>query len=178
MDRPAMARAAVLAMSGAWLLACAHGQPPPALPPSSSSQLLGGQAPSFRRPTVQGLDFDSGRAAGRVMVVDFFAAYCEPCRRSLPALQALHRRRPDLAIVGISLDASPAEARTLIARYGLTFPVVHDAGNVLAGRFRVTELPASFVAGRDGRITWAGGGDQPAGALARVAEDLMEKDRR
>jgi len=169
-----IAPAALMAVLGSWLLACAHPPSPPlAPPPSSASRLLGATAPSFRRPTVQGGQFDSAEAAGRVLVVDFFAAYCDPCRRSLPALQALHRRRPDLTVVGVSLDADPGVARAMVARYGLTFPVVHDAGSVLAGRFRVTELPASFVADRDGQVAWAGGGDQPEGALARAAETTL-----
>jgi thiol-disulfide isomerase/thioredoxin len=119
---------------------------------------------------VQGGEFDSGRASERVLVVDFFAAYCQPCRRSLPMLEALHRRHPDLAIVGVSLDAAATDAQGLVARHRLTFPVVHDPMNAIAGRFRVTELPASFVVDRDGRITWVGGGDQPEDALARAAE--------
>jgi hypothetical protein len=48
--------------------------------------------------------------------------------------------------------------------------VVHDPTSALAGRFRVTELPASFVVDRSGRIAWVGGGDQPEDALVRAAE--------
>jgi thiol-disulfide isomerase/thioredoxin len=157
----------VAALGTSPQLGCGHATPAPA---SSPSRLLRGEAPSFRRATVQGGDFDTASASGRVLIVDFFAAYCGPCRRSLPALQALHRRRPDLAVVGVSLDAAPDTAAALIARYQLSFPVVHDAGAVLAGRFRVTELPASFVADRAGRVAWVGGGDQPEDALARAVE--------
>jgi thiol-disulfide isomerase/thioredoxin len=114
-------------------------------------------------------------AAGRVMVVEFFAAYCAPCRRSLPQVQALHQRRPDLAMVGVSLDESPGQARELVLRYGLTFPVVHDGAHLLAGRFRVAELPASFIVGRNGRVAWAGNGDQPQDALPRAAESFLRK---
>ena len=120
-----------------------------------------------------GQRFDSATAAGQVLLLDFFASSCPPCRRSLPALQALHRRQRQqqspLIIVGVSLDEDLGSARALVARYALTFPVVHDGGHVLAGRFRVTELPASFVIDRRGQVAWAGGGDQPEGALERAA---------
>jgi hypothetical protein len=77
--------------------------------------------------------------------------------------------------VGISLDEDGDVARKSVARHHLTFPVVHDAGNVLAGRLRVTELPISFVVVVEegqGRIRWVGGADQPDDALARVVGAL------
>jgi cytochrome c biogenesis protein CcmG/thiol:disulfide interchange protein DsbE len=105
---------------------------------------------------------------GQVVVVDFFAAYCKPCQRTLPLLEALHRKQPGLTIVGVSLDDTPDNAWKSVRRHRLTFPVVHDAGNVLAGRMRVTELPISFVVDGGGRVRWVGGPDQPYDALERA----------
>jgi len=146
------------------VVACAH--PAGAPPPSSPTPLLGQAVPAFRRPTVQGPTFDTGDAhtRARVLVVDFFAAYCRPCQKSLPALEALHAQRPDVDVVGVSLDDDVDGAVRMVNRHHLTFPVVHDGGHVLAGRFRVTELPVSFVADATGRIIWAAGPAQ--------AEDL------
>ena len=151
---------------------CAHPPPPAAAPPSSPSRMLDAELPSFKRPTLQGGTFDSSSAAGHLLVVDFFAAYCRPCQRALPDLEALHRRRPDLSIVGISLDDSRDAAWKSVARHHLTFPVVHDSNNVLAGRLRVTELPVSFVVDGQGRIRWVGGPDQPEDALVRAVAAL------
>ena len=147
----------------AWLCgACAHAPEPP--PPSAPSPLLGRELPAFRRPTVQGPVFDTAaaHARGRVLVVDFFAAYCRPCQRALPALEAFHEAHPDVEIVGISLDDGPEGAVAMINRHHLTFPVVHDTEHVLAGRFRVSELPVSFVADPSGRVIWAAGPAQAA----------------
>jgi cytochrome c biogenesis protein CcmG/thiol:disulfide interchange protein DsbE len=137
-------------------------------PPSSPSRVLGAAVPGFRRVAVQGAVVDTAALAGRVMVVDFFAGYCRPCQRALPAVERLHRERPDVLVVGVSLDGDAAAAQAQIARHRLTFPVVHDSGNVLAGRFRVTELPAAFVVDGAGRIRWAAGPEQPEDALARA----------
>jgi peroxiredoxin len=150
------------------LAGCATG-PPAAPPPSSPSRVLGEAVPAFRRPTLQGGAFDTAEVAGRVLVVDFFADYCRPCQRTLPALEALHRAHPELVIVGVSLDGDAAAAWRSVGRHQLTFPVVHDAGNVLAGRFRVVELPYAFVVDPQGRIRWAAGPGQPEDALARAA---------
>jgi len=127
--------------------------------------MLDAALPAFHRPTLQGGTFDSSVASGQVLVIDFFAAYCRPCQRKLPALEALHRRQPQLAIVGVSLDETGDAARKSVTRHHLTFPVVHDAGNVLAGRLRVTELPISFVVDGQGRIL----DGQPTGLHQRVS---------
>jgi thiol-disulfide isomerase/thioredoxin len=118
---------------------------------------------------MQGAIFDTADATGRVFVVDFFADYCRPCQRTLPRLEALHRAEPRLVVVGVSLDDDPAGAWKSIGRHHLTFPVVHDAGNVLAGRFRVTDLPFAFVVDGSGQVRFAAGPEQPEDALARAA---------
>jgi cytochrome c biogenesis protein CcmG/thiol:disulfide interchange protein DsbE len=161
-----------LLLTGALAAACAHQNSPAAPPPSSQSRLLDEPLPAFHRPTLQGGTFDSSSETGHVLVVDFFAAYCHPCQRKLPALEALHRREPGVSIVGVSLDETGDAALKSVARHHLTFPVVHDAGNVLAGRLRVTELPISFVVDGQGRIRWVGGPDQPDDALARAIASL------
>lgn len=93
-------------------------------------------------------------------MVKFFAKYCEPCTRTLPAAEQLHRKHPKVAFVGVSEDEYPSDAEELIASYGLSFPVIYDRGNVLAGRFRVTEMPATFVVDRAGIVRWVGGPGQ------------------
>jgi peroxiredoxin len=149
---------------------CAHAPAPP--PPSTPSPLLGAEVPAFHRPTLDGATFDTAGAAGHVLIVDFFADYCRPCQRALPALEALHREHPELAVVGVSLDEDPARALRSVTRHHLSFPVVHDAGSVLAGRFRVTELPYSFVVDGTGKVRFVCGFEQPDDALARVVAAL------
>ena len=170
---PARPAFRILLLVGALVGACAHqNSSAPAPPPSSESRLLDEPLPAFQRPTLQGGTFSSSAAAGHLLVVDFFAAYCRPCQRKLPVLEALHRRQPDVSIVGISLDDSGDAARKSMTRHHLTFPVVHDSGNVLAGRLRVTELPVSFIVDGHGRIRWVGGPDQPDEALERAVAAL------
>jgi thiol-disulfide isomerase/thioredoxin len=128
--------------------------------------------PAFQRRALDGSTFDTGAHPSGVVVVKFFAQYCEPCKKTLPAAEKLHRDRPDVFFVGVSEDESASAAQNLVSLHGLTFPVVHDAGNVLAGRFRVSEMPVVFVSGRDGAIAWVGGPEQSDDALARAVESL------
>lgn len=147
------------------LLAACGAPAPVTMPPSSPSVLLDKPVPDVRRPTVQGGRFATEETAGRVLVIEFFAQFCKPCQRRLPEAEALRAELGDVAFVGISLDETPDLALAQVQRYGLRFPVIHDAGLVLSGRFRITSLPAVVVVGRDGRVRWVGGGNQPHDAL-------------
>lgn len=140
------------------------------MPPSAPSVLAGKPLPELARRTLDGERIDASKLRGRVVVVKFFAEYCAPCMKTLPAAEALHRARPDVAFIGISEDESAAKAGQLAARFSLSFPVVHDAGQVLAGRFRVNEMPATFVAGPDGTVRWVGGAEQAEADLERAID--------
>lgn len=148
---------------------CAAPAPAP-MPPSAPSPLAGKPLPDVKRPTLDGTRLDTGSLRGRVVVLKFFAEYCEPCKRTLPAAEGLHRQLPDVAFVGISEDDRVSTANELVARYQLTFPIVHDRGQALAGRFRVGELPATFVADATGTVRWVGGPAQTEDDLRRAIE--------
>jgi peroxiredoxin len=141
-------------------------------PPSAPSPLSGKPLPDFRRPTLAGERVDTQALRGHVIVVKFFADYCEPCKRTLPAVERLSRELTDASFIGVSEDEYRATAESVVARYRLTFPVVHDAGQVLSGRFRVSDLPATFVAGRDGTIHWVGGASQTEDDLRAAIESV------
>jgi cytochrome c biogenesis protein CcmG, thiol:disulfide interchange protein DsbE len=146
-----------------------------AMPPSAPSALLNLPLPSFRRPTLQGQKFDTAGGKGRVVVVKFFAKYCAPCQKTLPAAEALHRELPDVVFLGVAEDEYEREVREQIQQHGLSFPIVHDTSNVLAGRFRVREMPATFVSDTRGRVVWVGGPEQSEDELERAVEAVREQ---
>jgi cytochrome c biogenesis protein CcmG, thiol:disulfide interchange protein DsbE len=155
------------------ILGCASAGPPP---PSTPHPLLGQPVPEFRRATVQG-----GVVApepGRVVVVEFFARWCIPCQKRLPQVEKLRADLSDVRFVGVSLDERIEDALVQTRAYHLGFPVILDVGRVLAGRFRVTELPAVIVVGKDGRIAWFGGPEQPEDALRRAAITADKTEKR
>jgi len=146
-------------------LSCSGGG---AAPPSYPSALLAKPVPAFKRPTLDGGMFDTETARGKTMVVKFFAKYCVPCQKTLPKAEALHKDRSDVVFVGISEDESERDAREIKDNFGLTFPIVLDRGNVLSGRFRVRDMPITFVVSADGNVRWVGGPDQSEEDLARA----------
>jgi thiol-disulfide isomerase/thioredoxin len=157
---------AALLVSGASG-ACGH----PTYPAAIANPLLGKPLPEIHhRQTLDGRAFDSGQLAGRPVLVKFFADYCEPCKRSLPAAEHVHEAHPEVAFVGIDEDEAPETALDVAQRYGLTFSVVHDRGNVLSGRFRVSTMPTTFVADATGTIRWVGGEEQTEDTIRLAVE--------
>lgn len=159
---------ALLALVALVLLSGCAGAP--ALPRTQSSPLLDGALPRVAGPTLAGTRFDAEALSGRIVVIKFFADYCEPCKRTLPEAERLSREHREVTFVGVSEDEHAEAARSLTERYGLTFAVVHDASGALRGRFRVSELPVTFLADRRGIVRWVGGAEQSDGDLARAIE--------
>jgi peroxiredoxin len=149
------------------LAGCGPRPPPPGFPPTSPSPLVGAPLPDLGRRTLNLGALDREALRDRVVVVEFFAAYCRPCQRSLPAAESLHRRGA-ARVIGVSLDDDEGAAWQQIQRHRLSFPVIHDRGRLVAGRFRVGELPVSFVVDRRGRVVWVGGPGRAEADLRRA----------
>lgn len=98
--------------------------------------------------------FDLGQYAGKVVVLDFWASWCEPCRRSFPWLNAMHDKygSEGLVIVGVNLDMERADAKRFLEEYPADFSIVYDANQALAREYEVVAMPSSYVIGRDGQL--------------------------
>jgi cytochrome c biogenesis protein CcmG, thiol:disulfide interchange protein DsbE len=151
-------------------LAACGGSSKQAAPPSSQSSLLGKPAPSLKRSALDGSRVELGAVRGKVVVVKFVAKYCEPCTRTLPAIEKLHARHPDILVVGVSEDEHESDARELASTYHLTFPLVHDAEQVLAARWRVRDLPVTYVLDGAGNVSWVGGPEKSESDLVAAIE--------
>jgi cytochrome c biogenesis protein CcmG/thiol:disulfide interchange protein DsbE len=113
-------------------------------------------APDFRLPdlgeTPTGLD----DYRGKVVLLHFWATFCTPCLKELPALESLwrHYRERGLVILGIAADRGRAdEVRKFADATGVTFPVLLDPEGVVRNRYEVVALPMSYLIGRDGRFS-------------------------
>lgn len=98
----------------------------------------------------------STKLAGKIVLVDFWATWCEPCVAELPRLRAFRKANVNLGfeVLGVSLDEDAAAYSAFIAAQGVDWPVVrvgstHDS---LADRFGVTDLPTYFILDREGRV--------------------------
>jgi thiol-disulfide isomerase/thioredoxin len=91
---------------------------------------------------------------GKVVLVDFWASWCGPCRKSLPALDKLQAKYKDqgLVVVGVSLDDDVANAANFLDRVPVTFTILSDTVGTTAEAYHVVAMPTSFIVDTEGRI--------------------------
>jgi peroxiredoxin len=112
-------------------------------------------APAFRLQRLNGdghLELASLR--NKVVLVNFWATWCDPCKREIPRLQKAWRRYQGKNVVFVGVDAQDfdSSARRAIEKYGITYPVVYDGTGKALGRYGGLPLPRTFVINRRGKI--------------------------
>jgi cytochrome c biogenesis protein CcmG, thiol:disulfide interchange protein DsbE len=102
--------------------------------------------------TPEPLDLSTYR--GRVVVVDFWASWCKPCRQSIPWLNSLEARygASGLTIIGINVDAERRDADRFLREVPIDFKVVFDPAGDIARQFKVQAMPTSYLIDRSGKI--------------------------
>ena len=109
--------------------------------------------------------------AGRVVVLNFWASWCEPCREEAPRLERLQRQlaRRGATVLGVAYKDAASDSESFVRQYGLTYPSLRDTGGEFAHAFGTDALPESFVLDRSGRIVAISRGEAENQFLARAA---------
>ena len=119
---------------------------------------VGSQAPEFKAVTVAGAKRTKTLAdyKGKVVLLNVWATWCEPCRVEMPSIEKLHREfgPKGLSVVAVSIDDPGSESRITdyTKELGLTFEVLHDPDQAISRNYQITGYPETFVIARDGTI--------------------------
>ena len=97
---------------------------------------------------------DLARYEGKVVVLDFWASWCVPCRRSFPWWNTMQANYGDagLVIIGVNLDNDLQEAVKFLGEYSADFIIHYDEDKVLAKQYGVQAMPSTYILGRDGEL--------------------------
>ena len=117
------------------------GQPAPAF----SLPLRGGSAPL-------GLD----KLRGQVVMVNFWASWCEPCRKEFPLLDQIYKKYKGagFTLVGVNVEPEVKDAEGFIAKTPVTFPIVFDKDSAVSRLYHVSGMPTTVLIDRKGVLRW------------------------
>ncbi len=143
---------AVIAVIGIGLLTAMHFMRGQLFPVD-----VGAKAPEFRAKVLGQNTFKTlDNYKGKVVLLNVWATWCEPCQREIPSLEKLYSEYGDkgLNLVAVSIDreASEDSIRAFANRYGVTFEVLHDQADAIGTQYQTTGVPETFVIGPEGTI--------------------------
>lgn len=97
---------------------------------------------------------DLARYRGKVVLLDFWASWCAPCRQSFPWLNAMQEQYGErgLVVIGVNVDRERAAADRFLREVPARFAIVYDSAGKVAEHYDVPGMPVSYVIGRDGDI--------------------------
>ena len=153
------------ALSLALLTGCAETGP----------SLVGNPAPDFTVQKVIGSGEVSLKALqGRVVLLDFWGTFCEPCKKSFPKLQDLYARyKPQLVILGISEDDEKDDIPGFVDTFKARFLIAWDNGKAVAPKYPIDTMPSSFLIDKKGVVRYAHLGYH-AGEEVEIEEEIKQ----
>ncbi len=112
--------------------------------------------PPIAMSDLAGKKVDLEALGGKVVVVDFWASWCGPCRQEMPVLEALHRKYAEegLVIVGINIDNNPKKMNNFLKSTPVSFRIVHDPKITIAQKYEPSTMPSSYFIARDGKLRY------------------------
>jgi peroxiredoxin len=140
----------------------------------AASLALNEKAPDFTLRSVDGQNLRLQEQRGHVVLVNFWATWCGPCRQEMPHLNRLYEkyRASGLVLLGVNVDDDTRNAIGVASKLGLKFPVLPDADKNVSKQYALSAMPSTVLIDRDGRVRYVHRGYRDG------FEDLYDKQIR
>lgn len=124
---------------------------------------IGKPAPDFTLKSLTGKNLNLTEQRGKIIVINFWASWCGPCRTEMPVLQKFYEKYQDLGVSvwGVNVEQENQAGRDFLADLNLSFPILFDASNTLSETYQVEAMPTTIIVDRDGLVRYAYQGYKP-----------------
>lgn len=129
----------------------------------ASSGLEGQVAPDFALKSSTGENLRLSEYRGNVVMINFWATWCGPCRQEMPLLDELYTRyeRVGFSLLGVNIDDDSRRAMQMIEDLGVSFPVLFDARKEVSKLYEVEAMPVTVLVDREGNVRHVHHGYKP-----------------
>jgi len=124
---------------------------------SLASDIASGQsAPGFTLKSLSGKNLSLNEYRGQVVMINFWATWCGPCRQEMPALNALYDkyRSAGFMLFGVNVDAEFAGAAQMASKLKVRYPILLDTDKKASALYRINTMPMTVLVDRDGKIRY------------------------
>ena len=130
---------------------------------STSAGMKQSAAPDFTLKSVSGENLKLSEFRGEVVLINFWASWCGPCRQEMPVLSALHDKYKALGftVLGINVEEDSSKARRLLQDIPVSFPVLLDTESIVSKQYDVVAMPSTVLVDRDGNMRYLHKGYKP-----------------
>jgi len=122
-----------------------------------------GKAPGFTLKSYSGKNLKLSEYRGQVVLLNFWASWCGPCRQEMPLLNDLHKKYKKLgfSVMGVNVEEDSAKARKIVKEVKLKFPVLFDTKNKVSELYQVSAMPSTVIIDRNGNMRYVHKGYKP-----------------
>lgn len=130
---------------------------------STGAGELSGPAPAFTLQTLEGKKVSLSDYKDQVVMINFWASWCGPCRQEMPYLNKLYDtyKKAGFVLLGVNLDEDVAAAKKFLDKTPVTFPVLLDPTGKVADQFKNQAMPSSYFIDREGNLAYLHQGYRP-----------------
>ncbi|PKG82579.1 TlpA family protein disulfide reductase [Colwellia sp. 75C3] len=124
---------------------------------------IGQPAPDFTLKSMAGTNLKLTEQRGKIIVINFWASWCGPCRKEMPVLQKFYDKYQELGVSvwGVNVEQENQAGRDFLADLNLSFPILFDASNTISAMYQVEAMPTTIIVDRDGLVRYAFKGYKP-----------------
>ena len=121
-----------------------------------ASTELKGAAPDFTLKSLKGSNVKLSELRGDVVMINFWASWCGPCRQEMPILNDLYLKYRDMGftLLGVNVEENSSKAANMIRELKVVFPVLFDTDNTVSKMYKVEAMPSTIIVDRDGNMRY------------------------